>query len=392
MRPGLLVLSALAVLLLPLASAQAAEPPMTFGLDPASPWSEVQPGPEGQAMGPPTEAPERLAGPDAMVTPSIPGHLLNNLVPELTWCDPTGCHRTENNFDDIGRRSDSASPEAQAAPEAAEEPEAAATAAVDEPFNAAASTADLEEAGAEPAPAAPSTEPSGPPLPGPREPAPEPAARAAFSLAPQRPGGLAWALAGFALPGALLAKILSVLALRRDARAARATLREAVLDAVARQPGIRHRELVRRIGHGNGTVEHHVRALIAEGRVARVRHGASTAYFVAGDLTAHEARLRLALQGRTSRRLALDVAAHPGSRLTDVARRVGVSLATAHYQAGKLAALGLLRDAAGTGAGGRRLEATPAALACLAAMEAEGAAVASPFGAPLGARSVPSLA
>jgi DNA-binding MarR family transcriptional regulator len=201
---------------------------------------------------------------------------------------------------------------------------------------------------------------------------------------------LSWqiATAAFALPSALLAKLASVLVLRRRARDTSPTMRDAVQEAIAARPGIRHRELVRRIGRGNGTVEHHVRRLIAEGKVARLRVGASTAYALAGDLSAQEAGLRLALEGRTSRRLAIDVAAHPASRLTEVALRVGVSLATAHYQAGKLVAAGILRDVAG--AGGRRLEPTPAGLACLAAVTADGPAVASPFGAPLGLRAMAS--
>jgi DNA-binding MarR family transcriptional regulator len=241
---------------------------------------------------------------------------------------------------------------------------------------------------AAPAPSAPETAPQAPHAGSPR-----PGREAGLREAAGRPAGqLSWALAAtaVALPGALLAKLASILALRRSRRDAQPTLRQAVLDAVARQPGIRHRELVRRIGHGNGTVEHHVRALLAEGRVARVRRGGSTAYFPAGAMPPDQALLRLALHGRTSRLLALDVAAHPGSRLTEVARRLGVSLATAHYQAGKLVAAGVLRDAAGPR--GRRLEATPSGHATIAAvMGADGA---MPMGEslPSDGSHLPSLA
>jgi DNA-binding MarR family transcriptional regulator len=268
-------------------------------------------------------------------------------------------------------------------------PEAEAASAPPEPMPEIAASGEaaaaLEQQPVEPAPGQPLPDSRGPAPVQPRSGSSGPVLQEAPSVQPR----LAWALAAsLALPGALLAKLLaSLLALRRP-RGGRSSLRDAVLEAVAAHPGIRHRELVRRIGHGNGTVEHHVRSLIAEGRVQRVRLGGATAYAAAG-VAPGELPLLMALEGRTSRRLAQDVAAHPGSRLTDVAARLGVSLATAHYQAGKLAAAGVLRDAPAP-SGGRRLELTPAGLACVAALHEDRGAGRPPLAAPASLRPSPS--
>lgn len=343
----------------------------TLGVDPGLP----SPAPEDLADALAGEAGmQALQPPNAAVIPPSVGGLvprfciIDNTVAPLGGCFVSGIgpHPTPPSDNGSGEPPADASADATGAlilEEAAHAPRDNASAA--------------DAAGAGPA------SPSDPfPTPSPSKGgAPSHPAPTSLRQAPAPGGSLAWELAtaAVALPGALLAKLASILVLRRRGRGASPTMRETVLEAIAARPGVRHRELVRRVGRGNGTVEHHVRALLAEGRIVRLRVGASTAYALAGDLSPGEARLRLALAGRTSRSLALDVAAHPGTRLTEVAVRVGVSLATAHYQAGKLVAAGILRDLAG--AGGRRLEPTPAGRACLAAVMADGPAVAVPFGA-----------
>lgn len=166
-----------------------------------------------------------------------------------------------------------------------------------------------------------------------------------------------WVALALAVPWVLGLKAVSLLALGRGSRS---NLREAVLALVAADPGLRHAELVRRLGRGNGTVEHHVRTLLAEGRLARLRRGGSTGYYPASMPEGH-ARLRLALQGATARRLAETLAREPGLRLTEAARRAGVSSPTAHYHLRRLVAAGVLRGDAG------RFEVAPAALPLLAA-------------------------
>ncbi|HUR26497.1 MAG TPA: hypothetical protein VM327_10840 [Candidatus Thermoplasmatota archaeon] len=216
--------------------------------------------------------------------------------------------------------------------------------------------------------------------PGPREPEPPievPRQGETAGLAPKgKQSSLStveWAVLGaaLALPWALGMKVLATLmGLRRASHvgreeAGRPSRRGAVLEAVQREPGIRHSDLVARIGRGNGTVEHHVRALLAEGQLARVRGLGSTLYFLKGALPEAEARMRLALQGSTSRRMAALVAARPGIRLGEVARAAGISGATAHYQAGKLVRAGILCAEPGPG---RRLTVTAEGAACLAAL------------------------
>jgi hypothetical protein len=321
----------------------------------ATAWAEpeaVDVGPAGDRAG--------LAGPQM---PGVPVHPDLTEVPYLgTFCfisSDLGKFCTGNMFPRPGQGP--APEEATAAPEEAA-PVARPT-AQEEPT---ASTAALETAPAD----AMEDNPPEIVVPRPdggdsRHPAP-----AALGRAPAPAGSaLAWAIATAAavLPWAIGVKLASLLALRRTARPAEtATLREAVLQAVGLEPGIRHTDLVRRIGRGNGTVEHHVRGLLAERRLERVRGLGATCYFVAGAVSGLGAHMRMALHGRTSLAIARAVAAAPGMRLADVARRVGVSAPTAHYQAGKLARAGILRDE-GDGPG-RRLAVTAAGLACLAGL------------------------
>ena len=318
--------------------------------------------------------------------PPVPEQVADNGVYRGGFCYFSSEFSFCTDFDDLGILPEGDDGVAETA---GEEAAPAAAEATEEPGDEGLQEAPFEE---------PSQDPpflvSDSAAPEPRAGAPEPPADAPSAPsegasrvpAPASVPGLNWAVvtAAITLPWAIGLKVLATLfGLRRASRLAggtaeRPSLRAAVLEAVAGEPGIRHSDLVARIGRGNGTVEHHVRALLAEGRLARVRGLGSTLYFPAGALGEGEARMRLALQGRTSRRMAQALAARPGLRLGELARGVGVSDATAHYHAGKLVQAGVVREEAGVG---RRLALTAEGEACLAALPAgPGAAPSSPQG------------
>lgn len=183
----------------------------------------------------------------------------------------------------------------------------------------------------EQAPALPSWEPS--PTSARVEPLQKPEAGWGWALA-------AAAAAAVAVPWALALK-LSLLLLRRRQQAS--PMRDAVLRAVLQRPGIRHRELVLLIGRGNGTVEHHLQHLMRDGKVVQVRGPKSTSYFGHGAVSPELVRVLPALRRKTALAVARAVAAAPGVRATEVARRVGVSLPTVSYHAKILAERGLVQ-------------------------------------------------
>jgi DNA-binding MarR family transcriptional regulator len=223
-------------------------------------------------------------------------------------------------------------PQAQPAPD--DEPPASLPAQPTEPADGPAAA--VLEASA-PVPEAPPSR-----LPSPHAADPAPAMQRQARLAPEA-GGLLQALlssVALALPGALALKGAWAWFLLR--RQQRQTCRAAVLDAIGSHPGLRHTELVRIVGRGNGTVEHHVQRLAEDGLVSRVRQAGATCYFPAGAEQAQDARLHLALAGRTSREVALELARSPGLRLSDLAQRIGLRVSSAHYQVAKLEQAGAL--------------------------------------------------
>jgi hypothetical protein len=193
-------------------------------------------------------------------------------------------------------------------------------------------------------PAAPAEPEPGEPLaPGPVAAPWTPSPKAARTEAVQPPkADWGWALAAAAVtvPWALALKLSLLLLRRRDRRS---PVRDEVLQAILRRPGIRHRELVLLIGRGNGTVEHHVLRLAREGKVALVRGPRSTSYFGQGTVAPELLRVLPALRRRTALGIAQAVAAAPGVRATEVARRVGVSLPTVSYHVKILAERGVLQ-------------------------------------------------
>jgi DNA-binding MarR family transcriptional regulator len=223
-------------------------------------------------------------------------------------------------------------------------------------------------------------------------------------LPPPRPTGLAaaLALAGPALPvagwlaalllagGALVAILLArrraglpLLPLGQKNGRARATVRDAVLEAVRANPGIHKQGLVRHLGRSNGTIEHHLDRLVAAGEVVLVRRNGYNCHFAAAGVDRRIMGAAAVLKSETARSLLQAVAATPGLGLTVAARALGASVSTIHYHLGRLAEAGLVQvHAAGSA---RHVHPTPLAHQALATWA--GAAPASDAGS-----QAPSLA
>ncbi|HVL86421.1 MAG TPA: helix-turn-helix domain-containing protein [Candidatus Thermoplasmatota archaeon] len=117
-------------------------------------------------------------------------------------------------------------------------------------------------------------------------------------------------------------------------------VRGRILECVARSPGLRPGEIAKRLGLDYKTVDYHLRILRRFGLVTEARVGVGRHVYPALSEASWE-RLPVLLQP-TRRALFALVRAKPGVRLSQAARELGVSKATAHHHARRLAAWGLL--------------------------------------------------
>lgn len=165
--------------------------------------------------------------------------------------------------------------------------------------------------------------------------------RTAAAQVPQRTGWTpALAAATVLLPTALLWKLASLAALRRRARKD-PPMERRILDAVHAEPGIHHGELRRRVSAANGTLEHYLRRLLADGRLHRVQTPGYTCYVATGGAGADDVKARTALKSPTARGLLARLAGRDATVLT-LAADAGLPLSTAHYHVAKLVKAGLV--------------------------------------------------
>ena len=115
----------------------------------------------------------------------------------------------------------------------------------------------------------------------------------------------------------------------------RGTVRRLVQD----DPGIHYMEVVRRSGLGNGTVQHHLQALVHDRELVAVRTAGHTCYFLADASDPAMVRLRTAVRAPTTRTLLGLLATQPRS-LTTLAAAAGMPVSTVHYHVRKLANVG----------------------------------------------------
>lgn len=123
-------------------------------------------------------------------------------------------------------------------------------------------------------------------------------------------------------------------------------VRRAILEAVARSPGITLGELRAGVKLGWGNAYHHLLRLERARLIRTQRVGRRLVIFPA-DFDARAAAVRAVLRGAASRAIADDIAAHPGTDVTDVATRTGLSRRAVYYHVQQLTTLGVVTSRSG---------------------------------------------
>jgi len=119
-------------------------------------------------------------------------------------------------------------------------------------------------------------------------------------------------------------------------------IRAELLQRIEAHPGIHHSDLVRAVGRGNGTVEHHLQKLTAGGVILRRKGPGYTCFFPARtDRRAMDAAPLL--KSPIARGLVERVRRTPGLTSAQAARELGVTAATLHYHLERLGQAGLVQ-------------------------------------------------
>lgn len=120
-------------------------------------------------------------------------------------------------------------------------------------------------------------------------------------------------------------------------------VRRRVMDQVEAQPGIHYQELLRAMGGGKGSLEHHLRKL-EEGRLVRAVRGPRYTCYFPWSANAASRDEAPALKSDGARRVFAAVQAHPGITGQDLAARTGLSASSVSEHVSRLAAAGLVRS------------------------------------------------
>jgi predicted transcriptional regulator len=120
-------------------------------------------------------------------------------------------------------------------------------------------------------------------------------------------------------------------------------IRAQIHAAIEAQPGIHALDLVRLVGKGNGTVEHHLRKLVTGDLVTKVQGTGYTCYFVKGSTDRRDMAAAPLLKSPVAQAV-LDAARNrPGLPPSVLARELGVAPATISYHLRRLETAGLVR-------------------------------------------------
>lgn len=124
---------------------------------------------------------------------------------------------------------------------------------------------------------------------------------------------------------------------------ATASVRERIVDLVARRPGLPVAQLREQLGIGWGTIYHHLVKLGEEGALHTVVVGRRRLLFAASfEEDLHVVKARAHLRGRTAARIAQAIAEHGPVSVTVLAERLGESPRTLYYHVGHLLDHGLV--------------------------------------------------
>ncbi len=140
---------------------------------------------------------------------------------------------------------------------------------------------------------------------------------------------------------ALKSGVLGLFSRTEDGQVLEQPGRRAVFDAIQASPGTHLHEIVRTTGQGKGTVEHHLRKLVAAGKLTVAQGAGYTCYFPAGtDRRVVEAGP--ALRADSARDILRAIVASPGTNGGQVAQRLGLNRGTVLHHLKRLQAAGLI--------------------------------------------------
>lgn len=120
------------------------------------------------------------------------------------------------------------------------------------------------------------------------------------------------------------------------------TSRDAVLALLRREPGLRLREIPRRLGISLGSVRHHLAALANADSVVHVRHGRFVRWFPREGLASGDLSLISALRIRPQREILLSLLAGGPSRFSDIRTATGMPPSVLATGIRRLVACGLV--------------------------------------------------
>lgn len=118
--------------------------------------------------------------------------------------------------------------------------------------------------------------------------------------------------------------------------------RAQILQLVQTEPGIHFQDLGRRLTLGRGTLEHHLRKMVAANLLTKVRHGGYACYFPKGAVDRRLMAAAPLLRSASGRSILTTVRERPGLSGRQIALELGLSQSTVSYHLRRLEQAGLV--------------------------------------------------
>lgn len=119
-------------------------------------------------------------------------------------------------------------------------------------------------------------------------------------------------------------------------------VRAGIMETIEADPGVHFQELVRRLGKGRGTMEHHVRKLVGSGLLVEKAERGFTCYFPKGQVDRRVMDVAPLFKADGARRVAQAVQAQPGAATMELASVLGMATSTVNYHVKRLVDAGVL--------------------------------------------------
>ncbi len=119
-------------------------------------------------------------------------------------------------------------------------------------------------------------------------------------------------------------------------------VRAGIMETIESDPGVHFQELVRRMGKGRGTMEHHVRKLVQSGLLVEKAERGFTCYFPKGAVDRRLMEMAPLFKAQGARRVLQAVQAQPGAATMELASTLGMATSTVNYHVKRLVDAGVL--------------------------------------------------